>query len=110
MNARRRGGRPPKFRRPQRVSMDRMELALTMWQRQLGRTLRTHRVRRGLTQGQLAEHLGLSLKYVGEIERGEANTTLRVIQQIAIALGWDMSSSMPGREAFSEGVRQYVLR
>jgi hypothetical protein len=40
----------------------------------LGKALQKHRLAAGLTQAELAELADLSLKYVGEIERGEANT------------------------------------
>lgn len=39
----------------------------------LGRFLRNLRVRRGLTQAQLAAELGVTRQYVVEIERGKTN-------------------------------------
>ena len=39
----------------------------------LGRFLRELRLRRGLTQAQLAEELGVTRQYVTEIEQGKSN-------------------------------------
>ena len=51
-----------------------------------GRRLRSLRTDRGLTQQQLGEKASLSYKYVGAIERGEENPSLRVIDKLARAL------------------------
>ena len=76
----------------------------------LGAALQKHRLRRGLTQSQLAEFAQLSLKYVGEIERGEANTTLDALERLADAVGWDPMESLEGlREPISEGVRVLLI-
>jgi DNA-binding XRE family transcriptional regulator len=56
----------------------------------LGAALQKHRLQRGLTQAELAEFADLSLKHVGEIERGEANTTLEVLERLAAAVGWNL--------------------
>jgi transcriptional regulator with XRE-family HTH domain len=76
----------------------------------LGAALQKHRLQRGLTQAELAEFSDLSLKYVGEIERGEANTTLEVLERLAAAVGWDPMDALEGlREPLSEGVRLLLL-
>ena len=76
----------------------------------LGAALQKHRQHRGLTQARLAESVGLSLKYLGEIERGEANTTLEVVERLAAALEWDPMEALEGlREPLSEGVRVHLL-
>jgi transcriptional regulator with XRE-family HTH domain len=76
----------------------------------LGAALQKHRLRRGLTQSQLAEFANLSLKYVGEIERGSANTTLDALERLADAVGWDPMESLEGlREPISEGVRVMLI-
>ena len=51
-----------------------------------GRRLRSLRTDRGLTQQQLGEKAGLSYKYLGAIERGEKNPSLKVIDKLARAL------------------------
>ena len=51
-----------------------------------GRRLRSLRTDRGLTQQQLGEEADLSFKYLGAIERGEENPSLKVIGKLAEAL------------------------
>jgi transcriptional regulator with XRE-family HTH domain len=85
-------------------------LGLSVLRIQLGAALQKNRLQRGLTQAQLAEFADLSLKYVGEIERGEANTTLEVLERLAAAVGWDPINELEGlREPLSEGVRMLLL-
>jgi transcriptional regulator with XRE-family HTH domain len=52
-----------------------------------GAVVRSLRERRALTQEQLAEDAGVSVTYIGLIERGENVPTLTVILQLAKALG-----------------------
>jgi transcriptional regulator with XRE-family HTH domain len=56
-------------------------------QRQFGATLRAERQARKLTQQALAFEAGLSLTYVGEIERGQRMISLDTLQRLASALG-----------------------
>jgi len=53
---------------------------------QVGDAIQKERQRRGLSQSQLAKLVELSLKYIGEIERGEANLTLETLERITKAL------------------------
>lgn len=55
----------------------------------LGVMLQRYRAHRQLTQAQLADRAELSLKYMGEVERGEANVTIEVLERIADVLNWD---------------------
>ncbi len=48
--------------------------------------LRTTRKGQGLTQDLVGERCGLSGKYVGELERGEASPSLEVIEKLALGL------------------------
>jgi transcriptional regulator with XRE-family HTH domain len=85
-------------------------LGINILRVRLGAALQKHRLQRNLTQAQLAEFADLSLKYVGEIERGEANTTLEVLERLAAAVGWDPMEALEGlREPLSEGVRMLLL-
>jgi DNA-binding XRE family transcriptional regulator len=78
-------------------------LGVSILRIRLGGALQRHRLQRGLTQAQLAEFADLSLKYVGEIERGEANTTLEVLERLAAAVGWSPMDALEGlREPLSE--------
>jgi transcriptional regulator with XRE-family HTH domain len=56
-----------------------------------GRRLRDLRERRGLTQVELAEKLGLDRSYLADIERGNRNVSLVNVELIAI--GFDISLS-----------------
>jgi transcriptional regulator with XRE-family HTH domain len=86
------------------------KVSVSMMRVRLGAALQKNRLRRGLTQSQLAEFAQLSLKYVGEIERGEANTTLDALERLADAVGWDPMESLEGlREPISEGVRVMLI-
>lgn len=51
-----------------------------------GRRLRRLRSQRRLTQQALGDKAGLSYKYVGAIERGEENPSLKVVAKLATAL------------------------
>jgi len=51
-----------------------------------GRAVREMRVRRGFSQESLGVSADLHRNYVGAIERGEINPTLRVIRKLARAL------------------------
>ena len=51
-----------------------------------GRRLRALRTTKGLTQQQLGDSAELSFKYLGAIERGEENPSLKVIGKLAMAL------------------------
>jgi len=56
-----------------------------------GRTIRELRARRGLSQEQLGLHSGLHRNYVGAIERGEINPTLRTMLRLERGLGFALA-------------------
>ena len=58
----------------------------------LGTHVRAERLRRGITQERLAEHLGVTPRYLAAIERGERNLTLDSIEALAAQLGVDPHS------------------
>ncbi|MBE9926413.1 helix-turn-helix domain-containing protein [Cellulosimicrobium sp. BIT-GX5] len=58
-------------------------------QRALGENLRTLRVRRGMSQEDFAEFLGVHRTYMGGVERGERNLTLRSVEKLAERLDVD---------------------
>lgn len=58
-------------------------------QRRLGRQLRRRRLARGLSQEAFADVLEVHRTYMGGIERGERNLTLRTVERIAERLGVD---------------------
>jgi len=52
-----------------------------------GRAVRELRSRRGYSQEELGQNAGLHRNYVGAIERGEINPTLKIMLKLATGLG-----------------------
>ena len=52
-------------------------------QRTFGENLRAYRLARGLSQEAFADTVGVHRTYMGSVERGERNLTLRSIERIA---------------------------
>lgn len=55
----------------------------------LGRNLRRIRLERGYSQEDFAEVLDVHRTYLGALERGERNPTLRTVERLADDLGVD---------------------
>jgi transcriptional regulator with XRE-family HTH domain len=72
-------------------------------QRQLGRALREYRLARGLSQEQLAELLDVHRTYMGGVERGERNLTLRSVERIAEHLALSPLGLLGGPSGTSTG-------
>jgi transcriptional regulator with XRE-family HTH domain len=58
-------------------------------QRAVGRNLRAYREGKGLSQESFADQLGVHRTYMGGIERGERNLTLKSLERIADTLELD---------------------
>lgn len=58
-------------------------------QRIVGRNLRRYRERRGLSQEAFADVVGVHRTYMGGLERGERNLTLRSLERLAATLRVD---------------------
>lgn len=56
-----------------------------------GQSLRRLRTERGWSQERLAEAAGITLNYVGNLERGEQGPSLHVLVRLARALEIDLS-------------------
>ena len=56
-------------------------------QRLLGANLRRYRLAHGLSQEAFADVVGVHRTYMGGLERGERNLTLRSVERIAAQLG-----------------------
>jgi transcriptional regulator with XRE-family HTH domain len=54
---------------------------------QLGKNLRAIRLARGLSQEQFAQVLQIHRTYMGGVERGERNLTLKTVERMARKLG-----------------------
>jgi transcriptional regulator with XRE-family HTH domain len=83
---------------------------MTSLRERLGLALQRQRQVHGLSQSQLAKLSKFSLKYVGEIERGEANVSMDALERLTTALEWD-PFELPLREqdTLPEGVRTLLL-
>ncbi len=58
-------------------------------QRIVGDNLRAYRIERNLSQEDFADVLGVHRTYMGGIERGERNLTLKSLERIAMVLRVD---------------------
>lgn len=68
-------------------------------QRVVGRNIRALRRARGLSQEELADELGVHRTYMGGLERGERNLTLRTLERLAGRLGVDPVSLLAPTDA-----------
>lgn len=64
-------------------------------QKQLGNNIKKARIKRGLTQSQVAEKAEIHVNYYARIERGEENPSIEVLQNIAKALNAKSSELLP---------------
>jgi len=67
-------------------------------QKSLGRVIRNARAGLGISQESLAELVGLHRTYVGSVERGERNVSLRNLLAISVALGRQLSELIESAE------------
>src|SRR2546421_2339882 len=84
--------RPP--RRP-RYSREQLRPENGPLLREVGRVVRSERLKRGMTLKLLAKHSGTSERYLGQVELGDANPSLLVLDSIARGLGVDLFDLMP---------------
>lgn len=62
----------------------------------VGQNVRRLRKAKGLSQEALAAEVGVDMRYLGGIERGQENPTIRVVGNIAKALGVEPSALLVG--------------
>lgn len=78
---------------------------------QVGERLRELRLAYHITQEELAERAGLSYKFIGEIERGQANPTIDTMWRLAKALRVEIHELFltPGREVGPDAIYRMGL-
>ncbi len=62
--------------------------------RQVGERIRAARKARGWTQEELASQAGLHFTYIGAVERGEKNLTIKSLERVTRALGLPMAEAL----------------
>jgi transcriptional regulator with XRE-family HTH domain len=63
--------------------------------RDFGRRLKVERVKRGLTQRQFADLIGVDRAFEGQVERGQSGMNIRALPRIAQALDTDLCLLLP---------------
>lgn len=66
----------------------------------LGKRIRELRKKKELSQSRLAEMAGLNDKYLGEVERGSNNISVKNLGQIAAALGVETYELLDGAHEY----------
>ena len=61
-----------------------------------GLNVRRLRLKKGLSQTALAKQAGLSPNYIGTLERGVQNPSLKTLERLAKGLGCSMSETCRG--------------
>jgi transcriptional regulator with XRE-family HTH domain len=54
--------------------------------KQIGNKIREFRMEKNLTQEEFAEQIGISVSYVGQIERGQRKASIKTLESIEV--GW----------------------
>lgn len=57
------------------------------YQKIIGERIRTYRKATGMSQNDLAQKVGMHYAYIGQVERGEKNMTIKTLCKISEALG-----------------------
>lgn len=64
----------------------------------LGKVIKKHRERVGLSQEDLATYSGLNRTFIGEVERGETNPSFETLLKIAATLQVELSAMVADYE------------
>lgn len=79
-------------------------------QRDIGQRLRTLRMARGMSIGDLAQVAGVSAGIISQIERGQANPSLKTLERIRTALGVSLWALLEQSAPQSSGDPSFVRR
>jgi len=77
-----------------------------------GERVRAERARRGMSRKLLADHAGISERYITQVESGKGNVSILLLRQIAAALGLPLSRLVEDENPSPELtlVRQFLAR
>jgi len=80
--------------------------------RAFGERLRAERARRGMSRKLLADHAGISERYITQIESGKGNISILLLRQVAAALGLPLARLVEDESMSPEMtlVRQFLSR
>ena len=80
--------------------------------RAFGERIRGERARRGMSRRLLAQHAGISERYLTQLESGKGNVSLLLLRQVASALGLPLSRLLEDEPLTPEMtlVRQFLAR
>lgn len=68
----------------------------------VGASVRSHRERRGWSRRELAQHSGVSERFLAQLETGDGNISLRRFAEVAHALGTNPSALLASADAPTE--------
>lgn len=69
---------------------------------QLGMRIRYLRKKVGMSQLDLSLEAGVNKNYISDLERGQRNPSLLVLERIAVALQIDLSTLFKGIQSFED--------
>jgi transcriptional regulator with XRE-family HTH domain len=75
----------------------------------IGANIRKYRELRNISRGELAELLGIDIKYIGAVERGESLISLTKIIDLTEILGIEISNIIPSRSGENLVVESYGI-
>ena len=79
----------------------------------LGKRIREERLRLNLTQEKLAEHVGLTTAYIGQIERGERSLALDklvlIVNCLGVTVDYILSDSVVSGGSLSDNLMLQLL-
>jgi len=81
----------PEVGKDENVANDRNNKSRTM-EPSFGKVLASLRKEQGMSQQELADSAGYSLRYIGDLERGTKSPTLRTMQHFAVLLNVPLST------------------
>jgi len=112
LNPRPPGPRQPKGRPPRRLpsTVKQIRAENTPLLKDIGLVVRNERARHGVTRKTLAQQCQLSERYLAQVELGDANPSVLVLDSIARALGLSTVDLMPSPGRLDPGRRELLSR